>query len=33
MRNLYPAWTTLAQRVVDRPAVQRVLNHEGIKVF
>jgi glutathione S-transferase len=33
MQTQYPAWTELAQRVVVRPAVQRVLTHEGISVF
>jgi glutathione S-transferase len=33
MRTSYPAWTKLAQRVVARPAVQRVLANEGITLF
>jgi hypothetical protein len=33
MQALYPVWTGLAQRVVARPAVQRVLAQEEIAVF
>lgn len=33
MRTLYPAWTRLAERLVARPAVQRVLANEEIKIF
>ncbi len=33
MRSLYPIWTRLAERVVARPAVQRVLASEAIKIF
>jgi len=33
MRGLYPAWTRLSQRVIARPAVQRVLAHEEIMIF
>jgi glutathione S-transferase len=33
MRSLYPAWTRLTERVLARPAVQRVLEREGITVF
>jgi hypothetical protein len=33
MRPLYPAWTRLTERVVARPPVARVLEHEGVTVF
>jgi glutathione S-transferase len=33
MRALYPVWTKLAQRIVARPAVQRVLASEGITLL
>ncbi len=33
MKTLYPAWTRLTERVVARPAVQRVLQNEGIDIF
>jgi glutathione S-transferase len=33
MQSQYPAWTRLAQRVVARPAVRRVLIDEGIALF
>lgn len=33
MRGTCPAWTRLTERVVARPAVQRVLAEEGIKVL
>jgi glutathione S-transferase len=33
MRGAYPAWTHLTERVVARPAVQRVLAQEKIVVF
>jgi glutathione S-transferase len=33
MRGLYPAWTRHAEGVLARPAVQRVLVQEGIKIF
>jgi glutathione S-transferase len=33
MRGLHPAWTRLIERVVARPAVQRVLAKEGITIF
>jgi len=33
MRALYPSWTRLTQRVVTRPAVERVLTQEEITVF
>lgn len=33
MRTSFPAWTYLAERVVARPAVQRVLANEEIKIF
>jgi glutathione S-transferase len=32
MRKLYPAWTQLTARVVARPAVQRMMTNEGIKL-
>lgn len=33
MRPVYPAWTDLTERVVARPAVQRVLTKEEIKII
>jgi glutathione S-transferase len=33
MRTLYPVWTRLTDRIVARPAVQRVLQNEGINLF
>ena len=33
MWTLYPAWASLAERVVARPAVQRVLAKEAIEIF
>jgi glutathione S-transferase len=33
MRTLHPVWSRLAQRVVARPAVQRLLASEGITLF
>jgi len=33
MQSGYPAWTLLAKRVVARPAVQRALANEEIKIF
>jgi glutathione S-transferase len=33
MRALYPAWTRLTQRIVTRPAVERVLTQEEITIF
>jgi glutathione S-transferase len=30
MRSLYPAWTALFERTVERPAVRRVLEKEGL---
>lgn len=32
MRNRYPAWTAMADRMLARPAVQRVLEREGIAI-
>jgi glutathione S-transferase len=32
MASLYPAWTQLTIRAAARPAVQRVLEHEGINI-
>jgi glutathione S-transferase len=33
MREAYPAWTALARRTLARPAVQRVLAQEGIRIL
>jgi glutathione S-transferase len=33
MQTLYPVWTQLTERVVARPAVQRVLANEEISIF
>lgn len=33
MRALYPAWTRLTKRIGARPAVERVLAQEDIKIF
>jgi glutathione S-transferase len=33
MRFLYPMWTGLAERTVERPAVRRVLAREGVEVW
>jgi glutathione S-transferase len=33
MRSLYPAWTNLTERIVIRPAVQRILAKEAITIF
>jgi glutathione S-transferase len=32
MGERYPAWSRLAWRMVDRPAVTRVLEREGISI-
>ena len=33
MRAGYPQWTAQAERVLERPAVQRVIQQEGIKIW
>jgi glutathione S-transferase len=33
MRGAYPSWTSLTERIVARPAVQRVLAQEEVKIF
>jgi glutathione S-transferase len=33
MRSAYPAWTRLTERLLARPAVQRVLDAEGIVIL
>jgi glutathione S-transferase len=33
MRSCYPAWTKLAERIVERPAVQRVFKDERISLL
>jgi glutathione S-transferase len=33
MRGGYPQWTAHAERVLQRPAVQRVIKQEGINIW